>query len=604
MRSRRLFLGMACLGVVAATAVATATAQRLSAVAPKPAPGVEVESLLGSYLAARYAREQRDTAAAADFYARALARDPDNEVLIEQAFLMEATEGDWTRAIELAQAMVERHDSHRMAHLVLGLSAFKAGNFAGAEKHFGAAGSGPIGELTSTLARAWVKLAIGEVDAALDLLEAGKQAEWAQFYIRYHRGLVADIGRRPAEARKTFARVFKMDARTPRTAMAYAQHAAKAGDLKLAKRILREHLSKSTGEGHPTTRDLLNRLQKGEKVPLLVNTVEEGLSEVFYGLGEALTGEGGVSIGALYLQMALYLRPDFPFALAALANVYETTKRHHEAIEIYNKIPSGTPLDTSIEIRKAINLNLLERTDEAKALLDRLLEKNPKDLRALDAVGTIMRGRKRYEEAVEYYTRALELIKKPEERHWTYWYARGTSYERLKKWPQAEADLKKAMKLSPDQPLVLNYLGYSWIDQNRNLREGLKLIEKAVALKPDDGYIVDSLGWAHYRLGNYEDAVRFLERAVELRPEDPVLNDHLGDALWRVDRKREARYQWQHALTLNPEPEEEEKIKVKLANGLIDEPVAGSPKKDRQAARDAADKRRAQTKYVPGAPVQ
>ena len=604
MRSRRLVLGFACLGVAAATLVATAAAQRLSAVTPPlTGPSGEVESLLGSYLAGRFAREQRDTAVAADFYSRALARDPENELLIEQSFLMEATEGNWPRAIELAQAIVGRQETHRMAQLVLGLSAFKAGNFEAADKHFQTAGSGPIGELTANLTRAWVKLAIGDVDGALSLLEAGKQAEWAQFYIRYHRALVADLGRRPAEAQKAYELVFKMDARTPRTAMAYAQHAAKAGDQKRAVSILREHLSKTGGEGHPTSRDLLNRIEAGEQVPLIVGSVEEGLAEVFYGLGEALTGEGGISIGALYLQMALYLRPDFPFALAALANLYESTKRYQEAIDVYEKIPAGTPLETSVEIRKAFNLNLLERPDEAKALLDRLLEKDPNDLRVLDAVGTILRGRKRYEEAIDYYTRAIAQIKKPEKRHWVYWYARGTSYERIKKWPQAEADLKKAARLSPDQPLVLNYLGYSWIDQNRNLKEGLKLIEKAVALKPDDGYIVDSLGWAHYRLGNYDEAVRFLERAVELRPEDPVLNDHLGDALWRVDRKREARFQWQHALTLNPEPEEVEKIKAKLEHGLLEPPVVGGQKKSQQASR-AANKRRAQTKYVPASPAR
>lgn len=605
MRSRRHCLTIACIGVAAVTAAVTASAQRMSAVTPSVEHGQEVESLLGSYLAGRFAREQRDTAAAADFYSRALSRDPDNEVLIEQAFLMEATEGDWSRAIELAASLVGHQDSHRMAQLVLGLTSFKSGNYAAAEKHFRSAASGPIGELTSTLARAWLKLALGDVDAALDLLEGGKQAEWAQFYIRYHRALVADLGRRPAEARKSYALVFKMDSRTPRTAMAYAQHAAKAGDMKLARSILDEHLKKSLGDGHPTTRALRDRIEAGEQVPLLVSTIEEGMAEVFYGLGEALTSEGGISIGALYLQMALYLRPDFPFALAALANVHETTKRHSEAIAIYDKIGPGTPLDTSIEIRKAINLNLLDRTDEAKALLDQLLTKNPDDLRVYDAIGTILRGRKRYEEAVEYYTRAIALLKKPEKHHWPYWYARGTSYERLKKWPQAEADLKKAMQLSPEQPLVLNYLGYSWIDQNRNLKKGLSLIEKAVALKPDDGYIVDSLGWAHYRLGNYRDAVRFLERAVELKPEDPVLNDHLGDALWRVNRVREAKFQWQHALTLNPEPEEVDKIKLKLQNGLAERAVVGGQKKSRQVAREPANgKQRAQTKFVPGSPVQ
>ena len=339
------------MGVAALALVAAADAQRLSAVTPAPNAGPEVDSLLGSYLAGRFAREQRDTTAAADFYSRALIRDPGNEVLIEQAFLMEATEGDWTQAVELAKQLVGRQDSHRMAHLVLGLNAFKTGNYAGADTHFRAAASGPIGELTSTLARAWVKLATGDVDGALGLLEAGKQAEWAQFYIRYNRALVADIGRRPTEARRSYALVFKMDSRTPRTAMAYAQHGAKAGDLKLAKSSLKEHLAKCSGEGHPTTRALRDRLEAGETVPLLVNTVEEGLAEVFYGLGEALTGEGGISIGALYLQMALYLRPDFPFALAALANVHEATKRHAEAIAIYSRIAPGTALDVSVAIR-------------------------------------------------------------------------------------------------------------------------------------------------------------------------------------------------------------------------------------------------------------
>ena len=211
---------------------------------------------------------------------------------------------------------------------------------------------------------------------------------------------------------------------------------------------------------------------------------------------------------------------------------------------------------------------VLERVDEAQDILEKLAKAEPRDIRPLDALGTIMRARKRYMEAASYYTRAIALIDKPQPAHWAYFYARGTCYERLKDWPAAEADLQRALKLSPDQALVLNYLGYSWIDQNKNLRHGLSLIEKAVRQKPDDGYIVDSLGWAHYRLGNYKQAAKYLERAVELRPDDPVLNDHLGDALWRVGREREARFQWEQALTLKPEPEDAEKIHRKLQKGL------------------------------------
>jgi tetratricopeptide (TPR) repeat protein len=559
----------------------------------------EADSRLGSYLAGRFARGQHDTQSAALYYRQALERDPGNEVLIEQAFLMETSEGEWTRANTFARALVKSQPTHRMANLLLGLAEFREKAYEKADGHFKAAAQGPIGELTSALSRAWVKLAQNDIDAALALLELPKQAEWAQFYLRYHKALIADIGGRRGEARTSYERVFKVDSRTPRYTIAFAQHAAHAGDIKLARAIVKDHIDKSGGEPHPTSKALRDQLNRSGKIPLLIETATEGLAEVYYGLGEALTGEGGVSHGAVYLQLALFLRPDFPFALAALANAHEATKRYASAITIYDRIPRETPLDGMIEIRKAINLNLLDRVEEAQALLEAAARKDPADLKPLDALGSIMRARKRYSEAVDVYTRAIALVAKAEKRHWTYWYARGTSYERLKRWPLAEVDLQRALQLNPDQPLVLNYLGYSWVDQNRNLKQGMALIEKAVALKPDDGYIVDSLGWAHYKLANYKEAVRWLERAVELRPEDPVLNDHLGDALWRVGREREARFQWDQALTLSPEPEDLEKIKRKLEKGLPARPAARAAKKTREAGRVDGQRKRAETKLEP-----
>ncbi len=558
-------------------------------------------SLVGSYLAGRFARGQHDTVSAADYYRSALARDPGNEVLLEQAFLMEATEANWPRAILLADELAQKQPQHRMARLFLGLAAFKNNNLKAADDHLAAASNGPIGELTSALARAWVKLAANDAEKALAILDIPKQAEWAQYYLRYHRALVADLSSRRAEARTAYERVFKQDARTLRTALAYARHAANSGDMKLARTVIKEHLDRTQGDGHPLARDLRDRLTDGAKIPLLIENPSDGLAEVFYGLGEALTGEGGVSIGILYLQMALYLNDTQPFALAALANAHETTKKYEEANEIYDRIAPGSPLQAAIEIRKAFNLNALDRIDEAKSLLERVAAADPDDMKPLDALGNIMRSKKRYGEAADYYSRAIALIQKPERRHWSFYYARGTSYERLKKWPLAEADLQKALQLYPDQPLVLNYLGYSWIDQGRNLKQGMGLIEKAVALRPDDGYIVDSLGWAHFKLGNYKDAVRYLERAVELRPEDPVLNDHLGDALWRVGREREAMFQWDQALSLEPEPEDAEKIKRKLAKGLPAKPIARAQKKIKEAARPVPQKKR-ETKLAPSSP--
>jgi tetratricopeptide (TPR) repeat protein len=662
------------------------------------------ETLSGSYLAGRFARAENDTKEAADFYSNALVFDPTSDMLYEQALLMEASQGSWDRAMRLAESLVKMEPGHRMAQMFMGLGAYRQGDWKAAEKSFRASASGPIGELTSSLASAWIMMAQKKPNEALDLLVVPRQAEWAQFYLRYHRALIADVAGRRAEAHQAYAKIFDQDARTLRTALAYTRSLANAGDIKGAKAVLRQHIEKSQSEGHTLARALMKELeQPNPKISLLVSDPSEGLAEVFYGLGESLIGEGAIGVGIVYLQMALYLEPQHPFALAALANAYEANRQYAEAIATYDRIPKGSPLEPAIEIRKAFNLNSLEKPDEARAALEQLLARDdaaaaapvsqpqqataafpaielegevlrlgstgenvralqtaleelgissgsPADgrfgaqtrravqafqqangmkadgvvgqqtvdailakanasggdtaaaartrtflepsekLQALDALGNILRARKQYADAVAVYNRAIDMISKPDRRHWVYYYARGTSYERLKNWPPAEADLKKALELYPDQPLVLNYLGYSWIDQGIQLDEGMRLIERAVAVKPDDGYIVDSLGWAHYKRGNYAEAVRYLERAVELRPDDPVLNDHLGDALWKVGREREAKFQWDQSLSLKPEPEDALKTRRKLEEGLV-EKESSTPKVANGATASDTDKR-------------
>jgi tetratricopeptide (TPR) repeat protein len=588
-----LFGLSAAIALIAASGIAPAAAG-----VGENRESTQGKSLLGSYLAGRLARSQHDSEAASNYYRQALLRDPESEVLVEQSFLMELTTGDWARAEQLARILSSMEPPRRTAHAFMGLVDFKAQRYAEAEEHFKMAAANPIGELTSTLARAWIYQAQDRTQEALALLDAPKQPDWAQYYLRFHRALLADLAGRRPEARAAYERIPKNDQRTLRVTLAYAQHAANAGDPKLALSVLKAHSERSKGEAHPLARALQERIEAGERPGLLISTPTEGLAEAFYGLGEALTGDGGVSVGAVYLQFALYLVPESMFALTALANAHETTKRYDSAISAYERVPKGSPLQVSIDIRKALNLTQLDRVDEAQKLLDTLARDNPTDLAPLEALGNIMRGNKRFTEAADYYTRAIALIDKPEAKHWVYFYSRGTCYERMKKWALAEADLQRALQLSADQALVLNYLGYSWIDQNRNLKQGLALIEKAVRQKPDDGYIVDSLGWAHYRMGNYKEAVKNLERAVELRPEDPVLNDHLGDAYWRVRREREARFQWDQALTLKPEPEDAEKIRRKLQKGL---PVTAQARqlKRTNEAQKRPDKAKKSTQVFP-----
>jgi len=220
----------------------------------------------------------------------------------------------------------------------------------------------------------------------------------------------------------------------------------------------------------------------------------------------------------------------------------------------------------------ATDLDAVDRSDEAIKILKAVAAEDPKDVEAVMALGNIERGRKKFADCVQTYSQGLNDLPAPNEKNnWVYYYYRGICEERSKQWSKAEADMRKALDLQPEQAHVLNYLGYSWIDQGVNLDEGMRMIKRAVDQRPDDGYIVDSLGWAFYRIGNYEDAVKTLERAIDLKPEDPTINDHLGDAYWRVGRTLEAKYQWAHARDLKPEPEELPKIEAKIESGLSDD---------------------------------
>jgi len=523
-------------------------------------------TLLGNYLSGRVARGDHDTIAAAEFYSKALAEDPGNEIILEQTFLLEAASAHWDRAIELAKELVKIEPAHRIARFLLGCEAFKQGRYKEADEDFAAARQGPIADLTSTLARAWVQEADGKPDEAFATLDSLSDADWAQFYQRYHRALIADLAGQHDVARQAFAQAFKKNPSTLRVADAYARHAVNNNNRRLARQTLKTHIAKSST--HPLSEALLAEIEEGKNPLLLITSPTQGLAEVFYGIGDALAGEGGLDMGIIFLQFALYLEPDFPLAYAALAEAYDSAKKYELEMQALGQIKQDSPLWLNVQIQKSFALNSLEQVDEAKALLEELIKKDPDDVRPLDALGNILRSHERYEEARDYYTRALALIPKPTKDNWTLFYSRGVCNERMKDWPAAEADFKEALVLSPDESLVLNYLGYSWVDQGSNLKQAMDYIRKAVKLKPDDGYYVDSLGWAYYRLGNLPAAVENLERAVELKPDDPIINDHLGDAYWKVGRTLEAKYQWQQALTLKPEEDQVLTLKQKIAAGL------------------------------------
>jgi tetratricopeptide (TPR) repeat protein len=524
-------------------------------------------SLLGSYLAGRVARNLRDQDAAAEYFDQALELDPGSDVLLEQAFVLEMSRGNWLKSEELADEVIKRGDNNRFARMVKGLQAVKRQDYAAAGAEFAKSEQrSPLGKMIGIIVEAWLDQARGEGVKALNKLHKLDPMNWARFYQDYHTAMIADQAGSFAVSDKVYQRLFEKDPRSLRMMDAYVRHFIHTGQKQKALDLIGAYRQRN-GD-HLLIADLEKRIKAGETLALIAVTPQDGLAELFYGIGDALTGDGGVDLGMIYLQAGLHLRPDLPLARLALAEAHESTQHYEEADQIYLGIAKDSPLWPNAAVRLAFNLNSLEKTDEAKKTLDELLVTYPEDLSALEAQGNILRAHKRYAEAVDYYSRAIALLTKPVKDDWRYFYSRGVCFERLKQWPKAEADLEKARSLDADQALVLNYLGYSWVDQGAHLANAMRLIRRAVELKPDDGYFVDSLGWAYYRLGQFDKAVEELERAVELKPDDPVINDHLGDVYWHVGRRLESQFQWSQALTLEPEPEDIPKIKEKLAKGL------------------------------------
>ena len=563
----------AALGAVVLTLPSTLSAQRAQR-APTQSempPWNEIVrvSPSGSYLAARHASVQRDASAASVYYRAALKADPRNSELLERAFLSVVADGDMDEAIKLAERLVAVDRNHRLARLVLGVRALKQKQYATAKTNLQQSVRGPITDLAGTLLAAWAQYGANDSKGAIEAIDKLQGAEWYALFKDLHAGTMLDLAGNKKEAGKRFERAYKLDNSALRLVEAYGSWLSRNGNRDEAVKVFQSFDAQLPR--HPLIVDAMANVKSGKQILPLADTPQAGGAEVLYGLGAALGRRGGEDLGMVYLQLALYLAPNQPLALLALADLYEQIKNANLAIKFYERVPQTSPLRRNAEIQLAVNLDTLDRTDEAKKRLTKLIAEQPANTEAIMALGNIQRGRKEFSECADVYSKGVATISTPERPHWLIYYFRGICNERAKKWSAAESDLKTALKLYPDQPHVLNYLGYSWVDQGINLDEGMRMIRRAVEQRPDDGYIVDSLGWAYYRLGNYDEAVKHLERAVELKPDDPTINDHLGDGYWKTGRFLEAQFQWSHAKDLKPEPEDLEKIEQKLKAGLPEE---------------------------------
>jgi tetratricopeptide (TPR) repeat protein len=534
-------------------------------------------SLSGSYLAARTADVEKDTESAAGFYRQALEEDPENTYLLERSLILTASSGDFDAAMKFAKTLLQKQPENHPARLLTAIEEIRTEKYAEAAKTLAEKNPGVLADLTSALLTSWAEFGEGEVDVALGNIDKLKGEDWYEPFKLLHGAYISLAAGRTAEAIEKLEKARAGDSNAVRVTEAYARALAVAGRKDEAEAALKDFLSNYPDNSLAVA--ALDDIRAGRGHVMTVATPVEGAAEALSGIGAAVGQEGGTEVALLYLRLALYLDPDIAGGLAALSlgNLLEASNQREAAILSYESIPADAPFRALGQMRAALALDGLDRTAEAEAAFKAAIAANADDIQSYISYGNMLRARERFAEAAEIYSQAIARIPTPATADWSLFYYRGISYERTDAWPKAEADFRKALELSPDQPLVMNYLGYSWVDKGINLEEGMEMIRKAVELRPNDGFIVDSLGWAHYRLGEYDEAVTELERAVGLKPDDPVINDHLGDAFWKAGRKLEAQFQWRHARDFGAEGPELELILKKIAEERL---IEAGEKKD------------------------
>ncbi len=525
----------------------------------------QADGLAGSYLAARQAAISGDHAQAAAYFDRALELDAGNPFLISNAVYAHASLGQWERAAEVATALPDDADGQELVRLVAFVRHVTLGEFEAAIAMI-EAGEGP-GQLADDLTRAWLTYGLGDMTGAVEIFEgvAAQRGleELAALHLALARAAVGDFEaaheilsggtgvditntERVVRARAVIMLQLDMRSEALDLLDGYTQAVPDPGLLALQARI---------GSGEEVTYDF-------------VLTAQDGVAEVFFTVAQVLSGDRNTTLPLLMAQAARGIDPTHSDAVVLAGELMAGDGQFALAADTYAAVPEDDPNYIEAQMGRASALEESGQQDEAIGLLSALSGDRP-DLASVQAAyGDILRRAERFEEAIVAYTDVLDLVDADLPRYWFIYYARAISYHQIDNWDPAEADFRRALELNPEQPNVLNYLGYSLVEQRRSFDEALGMIQRAVAAQPESGYIVDSLGWVYYRLGRFEEALAPMERAVELEPNDPIINDHLGDVYWVNGRFREARFQWHRALSFEPEDEDAERIRRKLDVGL------------------------------------
>jgi len=525
----------------------------------------------GNYLAARHAEKVHDAALASRLFERILRHAPDDPVLVRRTFHQMLAAGRMSKAVILARRYIKIKPSSVIAGLTLAIDDIRSNRFESAAKQLRVMPTRGLGGYVVPLVMAWTLASQEQADDALEALAPFGKRRGLSSVHDLHAASILDVTGEIARAEELFEKIAKGKRLYSRLVELSGAFFERQGNTAKARALYEKFLLDARGA--VAVEMALVRANRGAHKPAKdIATAADGVAEALLDLAMILNDQNVDEIALMLTRMALHLRPRFALAQMLVGDILLGMRRYGDAVTAYDKVERASLRSWQARLRAADTLSRMDKTKLALARFSAMAKERTGRSDALIAAGDILRFKKDYDGALDYYDRAFSRISKIERRHWSLYYSRAISFERSKRWNRAEKDFRKALELQPNQPFLLNYLGYSWVDRGENLKRALGMIEKAVRLRPNDGFIVDSLGWAHYRLGRYDKAVKYLEQAITLSPQDAAINDHLGDAYWRVGRRTEARFQWRRALGLDPEPKIVDPIRGKLAEGLDQPP--------------------------------
>ena len=529
------------------------------------------ETAYGTYLAARVAHLRQDLNTAADYYVKSIKLGADNPEIISRAYVLLTSEGRIDEAADYAKKAREQGDKGNFIHFVVMTDELNKGNYDKALESLENIKDKAYQESILPLFESWIYAGSGKPEEALAAMDKLKKDKSLVSLYYMHSGMLNDYLGNKEEAAKAFDTVVNNEnlELSYRSLQIISNFYIRSGRKNEAAELVKKYYDKNF-----QARMLFELYQNIQNADLkatakMIDTPQKGEAEALFNIGTIFRGYQS-DISQIFTALALYLNPQHDVALISMADLLENSQRYDEAIAKYNQISPQSPVYFMAQLKVASIYMVKKDNQKALKKLENLLEQYPDDYQILFNLGEVNRVMNQQKDAIKYYNKALKVAPKAIKKDWTVYYALGMAYERNGQWKKAEEVLQKALEVSNRHPFVLNYLGYSWLQHNENSNEALYMIFEAYRQNPEDGHIMDSLGWALYRMGKYEDAIKVLERAAEYLPGNAIVCDHLGDAYWMVGRKDEARFQWQHALTLKEDAEElnKEVIRQKITRGI------------------------------------